>query len=92
MTSLCPKYIAQGKTTFMVGDVSNSSTGGIKEGPSKRQPQWQQWEWHEDIGGGGECNPSIKGTAAAEGHFKGKMFQMWRVGPLCIPVSFETKA
>ena len=65
MASLRPKYIGQGKTTFMGGDVSSPSTGGVKEGPGKGQPQWQQWEWHEDQGGGGEHSSSIKGAVEA---------------------------
>ena len=54
MESLCPKHMRQGKNTFMGGDVGSFSMGGIKEGPSKAEPQWKQWEWHEDKGGGGE--------------------------------------
>ena len=53
MVNLCPKHIGQGKTTFMGGDVGDSSTGGVKEGPSEGQPQWQQWDWPKDEGGGG---------------------------------------
>jgi len=72
-------------------DMGSPSIGGIKKGPGKGQPQWQQWERHEDLGG--ERNSSTKGTAKAKagGHFEGEMIQMWRDQPLCIPVSFEAK-
>ena len=66
----------------------------IGQGPSEGQPQWQQWKWHKDEGGGGERSPSIRGIAEAKtkgGHFEGEMFQLWRIGPLCILVSFEEK-
>ena len=75
MTSFRQKHIRQGKTTFMGGDVGDSSTRGVKEGPSEGQPQWKQWEWHKDEGGG-KHSSSIEGTTKAivEGHFKGEMF------------------
>lgn len=73
----------------------DSSTGGVKEGPSEGQPQWQLWKWHKDEGGGGgKHSSSIEGTTKVEadkGHFEGEMFQMWRDGSLCISVSFEAK-
>ena len=61
MASFRPKHIGQRKTTFMGGDVGNSSIGGVKEGLSEFQPQWQRWEWHKDEGGGGEHKSSIEG-------------------------------
>ena len=94
MASFRPKHIGQGKTPFMVGDVGSASIGGVKERTSEGQPQWQQWEWHKDKGGGGKRSSRIKGTIEAEakeGHFEGEMFQLWQDGPLCIPVSCEEK-
>ena len=79
MASLRPKYIGQGKTTFMGGDVGDSSTGGAKEAPSESQPQWKQWEWHKYEGGGGKHSSRIEGTAEAEvkeGHFEGELFRL----------------
>lgn len=61
----------------MGGDVGHSSIGGVREGPSEGQPQWKQWKWHKDEGGGGERSSSIEGTTEAEakgGHFGGEMF------------------
>ena len=54
MASFHPKHIGKRKTTLMGGDVGSSSIGRVKDGPSEGQPQWQQWEWHKDKGGGGE--------------------------------------
>ena len=57
-----PKYIRRGKTIITGGDVGGSLIGGVKEGTGEVQPQWQQWEWHKDAGGGGKRSSSIEVT------------------------------